>query len=184
MNKILPIITALLGSLLFLSSCKDRKTYADYLKDERKAIDLFVAQNQLNILNQYPSNGKFGEKDFFKDPETGVYFQVINYGDTTRNLELRQKVYIRYSGLHFFMTDDTTKYSRVDFPESIDFLGPVNNSNKSSYSNPGWVVPLRFVGHNGKVRMIIPFVMGSATDRTQYQPTYYDQIYYRFEGRD
>ncbi|MDD2327032.1 MAG: DUF4827 family protein [bacterium] len=185
MNKTYPTITALLGLLLLLPSCKDRKTYADYLKDEAKAIDLFLSKQQLTILNTYPSDGEFGEKEFYQDPATGVYYQVISYGDTTQELKWKETVYVRFSGLHYFMTSDTTRYSNQKsvYPEEIIYIGPVNSSTKGNYSNPGWVVPLEHVGHNGKVKMIIPFNMGSSYDRSQYQPTYYDLVHYRFEDQ-
>ncbi len=183
MNKTYLTITALLGLLFLLPSCKDRKTYADYLKDEEKAIDLFIAQQNLSILDDFPANGIFAENEYYKDPATEVYYRVIAYGDTTKALTLNQKVFIRFKGLRYFMSSDTTRYANLVYPEEIKYVGPVNSTTKSYYSNPGWMVPLQHVGHNGEVKMIIPFSMGSSYDRSQYQPSYYDQIQYRFEGR-
>ena len=184
MKKIIAIATTLIALLILVSSCQDRKTYADYLNDESRAIDLFISKHNLNILETFPEDGQFGEKDFYKDPATGVYFHIIEVGDTTQNLQWKEEVYIRFSGLEYFMTEDTTKYSNFTsvLPEEIVFIGPVNSNNKSSYSNPGWVVPLSYVGHNGKVKMIIPFDMGSSYDRSQYQPSYYDLVKYNFES--
>lgn len=185
MNKIFPIITALLGMLLLLPSCKDRKTYADYLKEEKKAIDLFIAKQHLTILDEYPASGVFGENEFYKDPSTGVYYQVITPGETVQEPKWKEAVYVRFSGLHYFMSDDTVRYTNQKsvYPEEIIYIGPVNSSTKGNYSNPGWVVPLRHVGHNGKVKMIIPFAMGSSYDKSQYQPTYYNLVHYRFESQ-
>ncbi|HCC86294.1 MAG TPA: hypothetical protein DEQ06_06900 [Porphyromonadaceae bacterium] len=183
MNKTDLIITALLGMLLIFPSCENQKTYADYLNDEAKAIELFIAQQQLTILDEYPTDGKFREKEFYKDPSTEVYYHVISYGDTTEKLSLGEKVYIRFSGLHYFMSNDTTRYANLVYPSEIKYFGPVNSYTKSYYSNPGWMLPLEHVGHNGEVKMIIPFNMGSSYDRSQYQPSYYDWVEYRFENR-
>ncbi|MBZ4651898.1 MAG: hypothetical protein JG761_698 [Proteiniphilum sp.] len=183
MNKTDLIITALLGVLLIFPSCENQKTYADYLNDEAKAIELFIAQQQLTILDKYPTDGKFGEKEFYKDPNTEVYYHVISYGDTTERLSSGETVYIRFSGLHYFMSNDTTRYANLVYPEEIKYFGPVNSYTKSYYSTPGWMVPLEHVGHNGEVKMIIPFNMGSSYDRSQYQPSYYDWVQYRFENR-
>lgn len=185
MNKLSLTITILLGTLLLLSSCNDRKTYADYLKDEKKAIDLFIAQNNLTILDEFPADGQFGETEFYKDPATGVYYHIISPGDTTLELKWKETVYVRFSGLLYFMTDDTTHYSNQKsvYPEEIVYIGPVNSSTKGNYNNPGWAVPLDHVGHNGKVKMIIPFDMGSSYDRQQYQPSYYNLVHYRFEDQ-
>ncbi len=183
MNKTDLIITALLGMLLIFPSCENQKTYADYLNDEAKAIERFIAQQQLTILDEYPTDGKFEEKEFYKDPNTEVYYQVISCGDTTEQLSTGETVYIRFSGLHYFMSNDTTRYANLVYPEEIKYFGPVNSYTKSYYSNPGWMVPLEHVGHNGEVKMIIPFNMGSSYDRSQYQPSYYDWVEYRFENR-
>jgi hypothetical protein len=183
--KHLHLIIIVLSGLLFLTvSCKDTMTYADYLDREAKAIDLFIESNNLTILKDFPSDGNFNEKEFFKDPATGVYFHIISYGDTTQRLKWKEEVYVRFKGLHYFASEDTTKYSNLTGePEVITFIGPVSSSTKSNYATPGWVVPLNYVGHTGKVQMIIPFNMGSSYDQSRYEPTYYDMVQYRFQDQ-
>lgn len=184
MKKIIALVTTVTLLLILASSCNDTKTYAEYLKDESKAIDLFISKHNINILKEFPEDGHFEDNDFYKDKNTGVYFNIIDVGDTTQNLEWKEEVYVRYSGLQYFMTEDTTQYSNVKsvFPEEIAFIGPVNSTTQSSYSTPGWVVPLTYVGHNGKVKIIVPFNMGSSYDKSVYQPTYYDLVMYKFES--
>lgn len=179
------IVFTLIGLLILTTSCNNKKTYADYLKDERKAIDLFIAKNNLVILKDFPSNGKFDANDFYKDPDTDVYFNIIEYGDTTVKPQWRERIYVRFKGLSYIGTDDTIKYSNhlSTFPEELEYLGPVSSSTKSYYGTPGWAVPLAYVGHKGKVKMIIPFEMGSSYDQSQFEPTYYDQIEYRFDSQ-
>ncbi|ULB35603.1 MULTISPECIES: DUF4827 family protein [Proteiniphilum] len=188
MKKINIIPFLLIGLLILIISCNDRKSYADYLKDESRAINLFIAKNNFAILDKFPENGNFEEKEFYKDPNTGVYFNIISYGDTTDSkqwrVQWREKVFIRFKGLQYFMSNDTIRYSNSQstFPEELEFLGPVTSSNKNSYGTPAWAVPLLYIGHNGKVKMIVPFEVGSSYDRSQYQPTYYDEVSYRFEN--
>ena len=188
MRKVYIPLLAIITILISVVSCKDQKTYADYLKDEERAIDQFIVKNNLNILTKFPASGNFGEKDFYKDPETEVYYNIVEYGDTTKSIFLGENVYVRFMGLKYFMVDDSTTYNNLNsnnnpFPQEIKFIGPVNSNTRSYYSVPGWAVPLTRVGHNGVVRMIIPFNMGSSTDRSQYQATYYDRIEYRFESK-
>ncbi len=185
MKRTYILIIAVFGIILSAISCKDQKTYADYLKEETKAIDEFIVKNNFNILTKFPSNGVFGDKDFYKDPETKVYFNIVEYGDTTEKIFLGEKVFVRFMGLKYFMMDDSTTYTNKDniFPQEIEFIGPVNSSTRSYYSVPGWAVPLPRVGHNSVVKMIVPFNMGSSTERSQYQPTYYDRVEYRFESK-
>lgn len=178
-------IISILAILISAASCKDQKTYADYLNEETKAIDEFIVRNNLNILTKFPSNGVFGDKDFYKDPQTKVYYNIIEYGDTTESISFREKVYVRFMGLKYFMVDDSTTYTNNDHrdPQEIEFIGPVNSSTRSNYSIPGWAVPLPRLGHDAVVKMIVPFNMGSSNDRSQYQPTYYDRVEYRFASK-
>jgi len=186
--KLFNSIVLILVSLLTLTtSCNNKKTYADYLKDEKKAIDLFIAKNNLEILKDFPANGKFNSNDFYKDPYTGVYFNIIEYGDTAIKPLWREEIYIRFKGLHYFATDDTIRYTNYQstYPEKLEYYGPVNSTTASAYSslNTGWAVPLSFIGHRGKVKLIVPFESGSSYDQSQYTPTYYEQVEYRFENQ-
>jgi hypothetical protein len=179
------VVFTLISLLIITSSCNNKKTYADYLKDERKAIDLFIKQNNLNILTQFPKEGKFGDDDFYKDPYSGVYYNIIDPGETSVKPEWRQTIYIRFRGLHYFKGNDTTRYSNYQsaVPEELTYIGPVSSATKDSYSNAGWAVPLSHVGHRGRVKMIVPFEMGSSYDRSYYHPTYYELVEYRFDGQ-
>lgn len=184
--KLFKSIVLILVSILTLTitSCNNRKTYAEYLKDERKAIDLFIAKNNLTILKNFPADTIFHENEFYKDPSTGVYFNIIDRGDTSK-LQWREKVYIRFKGLHYFATEDTVLYSNESstYPEQLEYIGPVTSLTQGNYDTPGWAVPLPYVGHTGRVKLIIPFEMGSSYDQSAYTPTYYDQVTYRFENQ-
>ena len=188
MSRIYIPIIAIIIILTSVASCKDQKTYADYLRDEERAIDQFIVKNNLNILSRFPANGNFGDNDFYKDPESEVYYNIVSYGDTTKNISMEEKVYVRFEGLKYFMVNDSATYNNLNphnnpFPQELDFIGPVNATTRGYYTVPGWAVPLTRVGHNGVVKMIVPFNMGSSSDRQQYQAAYYDRIEYRFESR-
>ncbi|MDR0422231.1 MAG: DUF4827 domain-containing protein [Proteiniphilum sp.] len=179
------IVLTLTGLLIITTSCNNKKTYADYLKEEKRAIDLFIAENNLDILRDFPEDGKFRANQFYKDPGTGVYFNIIDYGDTDAKLQWKESVYIRFKGLTYFKGNDTIRYSNYQssFPEELIYVGPVSSTTKSSYANVGWAVPLPRIGHKGRVKMIVPFEMGSSYDRTYYHPSYYDLIEYRFDSQ-
>lgn len=183
-SRVISTIIALL--LIFLASCKDQKTYADRLKDESRAIDRFIAQNKITVLESFPKDSIFKDNQFYKDKETGVYYQVVDYGNKEEKAKLGDEIYIRYKELHYFMTNDTIFFNNNDpdlspFPQTLVYRGAVNTSTSSLYGTPGWIVPVPYIGHKGVVRMIIPFVMGSSYDQSQYQPTYYDHVEYRFD---
>ncbi|MDO5665702.1 MAG: DUF4827 family protein [Bacteroidia bacterium] len=194
MKKTHYIILFLLSLVFVSTSCNKTKTYADILKDESKAIDKFIKQNNLVILKDFPKDTIFKSNEFYRDPATGVYFNIIERGDPKTKVKLGEEVYIRYSGLRYFANDkDTNSYSNMDlirspFPETIIYRGPVTMRNRDIYSStPAWAVPLPLIGHSGKVKLIVPFNMGSSSDRVNYQKvlttTYYDNVQYRFESQ-
>lgn len=185
MKRFKTIILLLAGLLMVGTSCKDTKSYADYLEDEEKAIDLLISENGFNILKKFPENYIFGENDFYKDPSTGVYFNIISYGDSAVKPKLKETIYIRYKGLSYFGSEDTTRYTNTNspYPEQFDYIGPISSITQDSYGTAGWVVPLRYVGHRGKVKLIIPFEMGSSYDQSNYLPSYYDQVEYKFDSQ-
>lgn len=178
------IVLTLIGLLILTTSCNKGKTYAERLRDEKKAINLFIAKNNFNILNDFPKDGKFASKDdFYKDPNTGVYFNIMSLGDESTKLEIGENVYIRFKEVVYMSDDDTVKYNFSQY-FTEKYIGPITSYTKEIYTIPGWVVPLSYdVKHTGKVRLIIPFDMGTTYDRgTGFQPTFYDEVVYRFEG--
>ena len=191
MKKTHYIIFCLLGLALVSTSCNKRKTYAEILKDETRAIEKFILENKLVVLDEFPTSLVFKTNEFYRDPATGVYFNIIERGDTANKVKEGEEVYVRFSGLRYFTSsNDTTEYSNLDpirspFPESLTYRGPVTVMNRSLYSGttPGWAVPLTYVGHAGRVKMIIPFNMGSQSDQQSYSTTYYDNVQYRFESQ-
>lgn len=191
MKRVNYIIISLIGLILMTASCNKRKTYAELLKDESKAIDKFISKNKLVILKEFPKNGQFTDKEFYKDPATGVYYNIVETGDTTNyKLKLGDEVHVRFRGLKYFSTsNDSTEYENMDpirspWPETLIYRGPANVETMSLYSTTtaGWVVPLSHIGHNGRVKMIIPFTWGSQSDQAAYTPTYYDVVTYRLDS--
>ena len=180
-----------MGLALVSTSCNKRRTYAEILKDETRAIEKFILENKLVVLDEFPTSLVFKTNEFYRDPATGVYFNIIEPGDTASKVKEGEEVYVRFIGLRYFTSsNDTTEYSNLDpirspFPESLTYRGPVTVMNRSLYSGttPGWAVPLTYVGHAGRVKMIIPFNMGSQSDQQSYSTTYYDNIQYRFESQ-
>lgn len=193
MKKIYYIVLCLLAVMTVTTSCNKRKTYAELLKDETKAIEKFISENKLVILTEYPANSVFKPTEFYRDPATGVYFNVVETGNIAEANKVKEgeEVYIRFSGLRYFTSDkDTTKYTNLDpirspFPQTLIYRGPVTMRNRSLYSSTtsAWAVPLTHVGHGGKVKMIVPFNMGSSSDQSNYSTTYYDNVQYRFESQ-
>ncbi len=195
MKKAHYTIFLLLGLTFVTASCNKTKTYAQYLKEETRAIDKFINQNNLVILENFPKDSVFKANEFYRDPATGVYFNIVDRGVSQAKVKFGEEIYVRYSGLTYFANEkDTISYSNMDlirspFPEILIYRGPVTMRNRDLYSGttPAWAVPLSSIGHNGKVRLIVPFNMGSNYDRSNFRSapttTYYDNVQYRFESQ-
>ena len=189
---------SLIGLMAISSSCNKTKTYAEYLSGEKDAIEDFIRDSGIVVLKSFPSDGKFKPKEFYKDEASGVYFNVIERGDVTLdaqgNLDNASKVaageevYVRYEGMLYF-SNDTVRYSNMNpvtnpMPDSFIYRTTATTLNISSYyseTTAGWTIPLKYVGHNGRVKMIIPFLFGWSYDRSngRFVPVYYDQVIFR-----
>lgn len=185
MKKAPVIILSFIGILLLTTSCDKKKSYADLLRDEIKIIDKFIAKNGIVLLDKFPEDTIFKSNEFYRDPATGVYFNIISKGEN-RKAEEGEEIYLRYDGLRIISAkNDTITFSTLNAPNpsTLIFRGQVTMANKSIYASttPAWVVPLRYIGHKGRAKMIVPFTMGSRSETLNYQTTYYDLVSYVFE---
>ena len=176
MKKIIIVSLISVVAIAMFSSWNKSKSYAQRLNDEKKIIERFVDQNDLTILTEYPKDSVFKEKEFFFDTSSGVYYNVIDSGNGRRILG-GEEFYIRFKGLKYISSDDTTTFSNIYSlqPEILVY------GNSSTYPTVAWVAPLKNVGNRAKVRMIVPFNMGISTDQSAYRTAYYEEIDYRFE---
>ena len=188
MKKFTTLVWILSGILCLSASCNKTPTYADRLKEESKAIKRFMKENKFIELKDFPKDTIFKENEFYRDPATGVYFNIIDRGAHEDKAHIGEEIYVRFKGLKFFMKDDSTTYNNLNpntspYPQTIIYRGPVNMMNSALYSDiiAGWVVPIPYIGHSGQAKLIVPFNMGGASEKQHFQPTYYEKVQYRFE---
>ncbi len=176
MKKI--IIASLVGiiAVSVFTSCNKSKTYAQRLNEEKKVIERFIDNNDITVLREYPKDSVFSENEFYLDP-SGVYYNVIDSGNG-RRIKNGEEFYIRFKNLRYISENDTSTYSNTHSlqPEVLVY------GNSSTYSSSAWISPLKNVGDRAKVKMIVPFNMGLASDNQAYRTAYYEEIDYRFEN--
>ncbi len=175
MKKIIFFVLAFAGVVLGSISCDSQKTAQEYLKEEKKAIDRFINRNDLVILKEYPKDGVFKEKEFFKTSE-GLYMHVVDSGNGTR-VKALETVLIRYGGVSYFKSDTTTYSYPTRDPFEIIYG---NSYSYGTYGCTGWVIPLSYVGEEAIVDLIIPSALGSSDDNSSFRPVYYKNLKYRF----
>lgn len=185
MRKIIIAVFITIVAVGVFSSCNKSKTYAQHLNEERKSIERFIDQKGIKVLREYPADSVFKENEFYFDAQNGVYYHVIDSGNG-RRIKQGEEFYIRFKGLSYIASRDTTTYSNVNstMPEILVY------GNTPTYTSPGWVVPLKNVGDRAKVKLIVPFNMGLPNDqinlgtssgREAYRTAYYEELSYRFE---
>ena len=170
------IYFAFFALLVFLSAaCNKGKSYTELLKEERTAIDRLIIQNDFVILKEFPADTVFGEKEFYKTSD-GLYLNIIDRGIPVEYKD-NWSIYLRYRGYMRFK-NDTTKYS--DMSGQIKFMYNVPSS-YLVYSDilcNGIMEPLKYVGYEGKARLIIPSKQGTSAAEAGVYPVYFDEVIY------
>lgn len=176
----------LISSVALISCEKKSKSYAERLRDEIRIINRFIIKNGIIVLDKIPEDTIFKPNEFYKDPLTGVYINIIDKGGE-RKAKPGEEIYIRFDGYRIISAkNDSATYSTMqsENPSTLIYRGVVTLENKDALyggTTPAWVVPLSFIGHKGRAKMIVPFNMGAQAERQNYHTTYYDLITYNFE---
>ncbi|MGV8964084.1 MAG: DUF4827 family protein [Candidatus Saccharimonadaceae bacterium] len=176
MRKNIIVLLISIVAIGVFASCNKSKTYAQRLNDEKKAIELFIDKNDIKVLKEYPKDSVFQANEFYFDTTSGVYYNVVDSGNG-RRIMMGEELYVRFKGLKYLSSNDTSTYSNINSlqPEILVY------GNTLTYSSTAWVAPLRNVGHLGRVKLIVPFTMGLASDNQSYKTAYYEELNYRFE---
>ena len=169
-------ILLILCTALVAISCSKTKSYTDMLKDEIEAIERFIDDKGLEILDDFPADSVFNENQFVL-LDNGVYLNIIDKGSDQRAVQYKTKMLYRCK-MSYFM--DSTIVA-------IENYGPHSNSKNSPYDpsyyyvSEGMQEPLKYVGDRAKVKMIVPFKRGAYNDQSNGQPVYYEILEYIFE---
>ena len=70
---------------MFYMSCEDYETYGDKKKKEREAIEKFISENNINVIdeNQFEAQGlttDTAQNQYVRMSRTGVYMQIVRKG--------------------------------------------------------------------------------------------------------
>jgi hypothetical protein len=197
MRKIIGVIFAFIGVAFIFSACGG-ETYADKLKKEEKAIKRFIDASGIEVINTYPYRHAFKDKEYFKDPNTGIYIHVIDSG-TEDKITKGETVYMRFYDLKLLVSDPDTLITN-DMQGVMDFCymymdygnpGSYLYSNSSYiytlssqhfmyyYLSPGCALPLDYnLGNQAEVSLIVPFANGSYYQQSSYEPVYFGKLRY------
>lgn len=190
MKKIINIVLALATLVILITACSG-DSYQKRLDKERKAIKNFLADNGIETIKKYPDNHEFDEDVYYLEEGTGVYFRVIYPGKLTDTLaaDMKTDVSIRFdSVLHMVSGGYEGGNNSNNHYEMTFTFGDASTYTGSNYGDINWsfmsqalVLPLqKGLGAGAEVSMIVPFINGSAYQKSSYEPFYFSKIKYRF----
>lgn len=192
MRKSIGFILAFVALTAMFSACKDSETYADKLKNEKKAIDRFVKQRGIEVLKSMPEDYKFEDNQYYKDEDSGIYLRIISKGDPSKmaSEEDNSEVYFRFFDSSFFASKtDSEPYSNsgkygedplyLSYGNANSYLDYYGSQDYGYYFlSPACAFALEYVGEGGEVSLIVPFTQGSALQKSNYEPIFYERIKY------
>lgn len=179
---------------LVVVSCDKTKSYTEYLKAERKAIDRLIDNEGIRVLKNYPSDGVFKENEFVK-LDNDVYLNVIDSGNGNRAVLGTTKVFCRFIANDIMKADTaqllvdnlSPKYNnKYGFPTEFIFgynvySGEFVNYDPDLFVGEGLATALYHVGEGAVVKLIVPFKRMSSYFQSNYTPVYFSKVKYTFE---
>lgn len=192
MKKGFNILLIVCAALLTLS-CSKTKSYTDMLKAEKKAINRLIAEEGIEVLKDFPKDTLFGENQFVL-LDNGVYMNIVDRGNDERAVLNKTVILSRFTA--DFFTEDSVVVSNYG-PNSngtppVEFVygsaqatgTPMTYDESILFSlvSEGMQVGLQYVGHKGKVKLIVPFKVGRYDDQNAGRPVYYEILEYKFEN--
>jgi hypothetical protein len=162
-------------------SCNDQKSLQELLREEKKAMDRFIALNGLVVVEEYPKGGVFRENEYFKTTD-GLYIHVVDSGNSVR-ATAGKAVTVRYEySLNILEAakGDTSNMDRPNllFPYSFTYGISATYNPTSSPVCMGWIIPLQYVTEDAYIDLIIPSSLGSYYDKNTVIPVFYKNLHY------
>lgn len=67
-------------AVVLLSACEASTNYSQLLKQEQELIDTYLERNGYSVLEKFPEDSIFGEKEMYRYPD-GIYIRLIDKGE-------------------------------------------------------------------------------------------------------
>lgn len=180
------LLISCLVSGLFVVSCDKSESYADLLRDEEQAVNWYLSGE--NIATEVPADSIFetGENaPFYKMDEDGtVYMKVLDAGDLNDRPKENDRVFFRYNRMNLKNLHElgieiwTGNSSDLGTPSSSFIFDNYKLPTTYQYGT-GIQLPLKYLGYNSRVRLVLKAQSGFNADQTACLPYLYDVRYFR-----
>ncbi len=172
MKRISYLLFLVFLTSIIISSCSDRKTYAQQLDDEKNLIAAYIKRNDIKVLSTFPKDSVWKTNDYVLTT-SGLYIHMISYGDvsSTDSLEYKDIVVPRYKQYTLDMVPDTLyNWSTIDFPQP-----PVFVYGDYSQSCIGFQEAVSYMKRNdSEAKLIVPSKLGFSNYLTSVTPLGYE----------
>lgn len=176
-----------LAAILSLTSCNDGQSYAELLEKERFAANAYLAN--CRVVNEIPSDTVFEvgkDAPYYRiDEEGNVYMQVIKAGNRkTDKVKDSERIYFRYMRYNLYYWHSNGEMIGEGNENDMD-VAPTyfNYGNYSLNTSAQWgygiQMPLKFLGVDSEVNLIIKSQYGWASEISNVQPYLYHVRYFR-----
>lgn len=183
-----PLIFAAASAIAMLPSCQDGKSYSELLNEEEKAVNWYMSNQKIELTIPADSVFLTGEDaPYYKMDEQGyVYMQVLDPGNPDDRAQKGDQVYFR-----FMCRNLNYLYQGLDseWIGNGDNLGAANTSfifddmymvTSMTYGQ-GLQWPLRYLGYNCEVNLVIRSYYGLQDSQSQCLAYVYKVKYYKAE---
>ncbi len=188
-RSLLVALTVGMAAAASMTSCNDKESFADLLRDENRSVNWFLARQR--VIADIPADSIFEvgpEAPFYRMDDDGyLYMQVINTGSKERAAK-GAKVYFLYSRQNI---ETMEQIGSMDVPKdgngtnlsvgSKSFVyGNVMLPSSAAYGS-GIQVPLNYFGYDCEVNLVVRSYVGFREDQTLCVPYLMNVRYFKAE---
>ena len=182
------LYTGWILTMLLAAACDKTESYAELLTKEEHAVNWYLSGNA--VETEVPSDSIFitGEDaPFYRMDEDGnVYMQVINAGDKSNRPSTGDRVYFRYSRMNlrnfYEVGTETWVGNSSDLSistGSTSFVLDNYTLTSSSQYGSGIQLPMKYLGYNSRVRLVVKAQSGFYSEQSQCLPFVFDIRYFK-----
>lgn len=180
LTKISAVLLMTLAAL-GICSCSKSESYVNLLKKEEKATNWFLAKHQ--VVTVIPEDNNFisgADAPFYKMDDDGfVYMQVVNPGSPDNMAKDNERIYFRYlrkdiksmyEGLNPQWEGNANNLVQDGEYTSCSFLFNNFDVQVSSKYGPGVQVPLKYLGVDCEVNLVLKSYNGFSSEQSRCIP--------------
>lgn len=197
-----------LAAVMLFASCDDYETYGDKKEKERDAINAFIRDEGIVVINesQFEAQGQTtdtAKNEYVYLAKSGVYMQIVRKGSGSMLEENKQvNLLCRYTEFNiadramqtynYFISPSTRMpekmtVTRTGSSYTASFASGVMFSTYGASVPAGWLIPLQYVkvGRQdsdeeiAKVKIIVPHTQGQANATSNVYSCFYTITYQR-----